>query len=81
MELTLIKTYHAVYQRHVDMLTKIPRQPFLIPLDTSDVWFLTRNNTNIQGQIYKITEDLSSIIMILLTLADLSVWPNTKVRN
>ena len=61
MELTLIKTHHAVYQRHVDMLTKIPRQPFLIPLDTSHVWFLMTNSTNIKGQVCIITEDLSGI--------------------
>ena len=58
--LTQIKTYHTVYQRHVDMLTKIPRQPFLIPLDTSHVWFLTRNSTHIKGQ--KMTDDLFRLV-------------------
>lgn len=43
------------------MLTKIPRQPFLIPLDTSQVWLLMRKNTNIQDQ--KRTEDLLTMIL------------------
>jgi len=34
------QTQHAIQQRHIDMLTKIPRQPFLLPLDTSYVWLM-----------------------------------------
>lgn len=50
------QTYQAVYQRHVDMLIKVPRQPILTPLNTSHIWLLKGNQSN---KVSRSLEDLN----------------------